>query len=1404
MERRRLFWITRIALVVSLLANNPVSARADGLEGLMQFFKGSDEPLTLKDVAYLVDCLDEKLAQVGTIGVKSPDVWGQNRMTRYRAEFEGQMAQNLDQFQLILQGAQRRSDTAVLTSATSLAATVAAASPATSRGGSKPSAVVVPSSTATPSSGAAGSQPQNSITINTAGTGNSSSAGGASSSSAAAGSSSTAPAATDPTALLSDISAKLAALQSGLLPLPQNISNFVTKAGQTGVGLEPTIQLDEQQNYINHLHRLRRVNAGGDSTDMAGYGLYLLRMPITLMPGPDSRKGKGAIVTMEARHDLTGELLENTLRDVVVLDATYALTQVINEELHRHICMKCAPPKKTKKKKLEKYDLLLVAPELVNMNNFPSAGKELIVAAIVNHVLHLRIFDGDGKKVVDTDEWLLNAQSRVMPQNVRILKQRLGDLKSPYMPIGISKDTIIPAIIEFVGYQPPNEKGDVVQALPDIEGFPEDDCADDDDEDLLDDEQRSMVGGMKTGAGPNSVRLSDLRIILGSTCWPAPLGRAAGDDDGQDAQENKEDQKAEGNQPGKKVDPISLDTVKQNQTTARGSIRASDPDGVIRTNYQQPAVRAHRWSTSLPISLRGPNNRLRLLYNSINRAQQVPYRHDPSTLALLRGALLDAHYFIRSNVQNTPLFQTQRIDTIGRLYLQRNYKQLIQEREKFLEELVAWRNGYAPGIHPAPWDQDPDLWERQLTPTDVLAFVLMIQSYAVDRYLKDDIRQVATQKKVPCDDVEQCNFYDFQPGPPSQAAFIEHVERKWPIKVYSVDPVLNQQNILDAFSRRTELQLALAASVASGQISVKNATSYARQLDLDLTTVGLNRTAVGFGAGETTFGWMFYPRVQTPPSQSNPRRIASLLYWNGPPPNYDLSSRQIEPGQQECIALIVAPNFVPSIGLSTVANWFDITGHCAARDLSNREMLDYSHKLQIAQNSLTRICDSREYRKSDLTNLTQRVKQLSELLPTQDYRVDLPDEGDLLGSEIFSDNAAGLAPSLLAWYGEHPQEGQNSSIFLMGRGFSVAETQVVAGGVDVPDAQKRLISRNVMEIVIPANARIAKYKCPAEDDEDPHADHATTPASTTAAAKKKPCGWAVIDVHVATPNGISNHLYVEADTKPAAQAVKNVVLTATTTTAADPAHHQSTTSTRVETTPPGLALPPLTVLPLATQWPANTVMAQGSVSGAPPGSVYPGMVNPTAAAAPLPPPTLDPTATPSASVPSTPAPTAPAAPSLPPEAIPPPVPTVPTGPAQMPPAGTPAPTTSLPPLPSPTSLSRTTPQGGTGQVRLDEGIVPARVAADTRARSSIPRPRSYTTRVPAQQDVAIPAEPNRAVSKLPPLSLRSAPMSSARGAASPPKATARPVSQPPVASKPSPTKRPPRRSLRDRLGLTEH
>jgi hypothetical protein len=1255
----RKVWMGFILAMVFLL---PAAIRADDLfVNIKEFLYGEDSPLTLKEAACLVDCIDKELFNKGTIGIKAPDIWGQNRMTAYRAEFEGQMALSLGQFQTILQAAQRRSDVAVLTNATQLSATVAAAGVAAPSGlgglggRSRSSAVVVPTAipTTTPTF------PTSPVTVNyslsgapsgLSGTGaaavsglpsigSSAPASGAAKAPASTGSSPPAPgssaAPSDPTSLLNDISQKLNALEASVLPLPANISNFATATGQPGVGIEPTIQLDEQANYINHLHQLRRVNSGDDLTDLAGYGLYLMRLPVSLVPGPQSRKGKGAVVTMSARHDLTHDLLPNTFRDVVVFDLTFGLTQVINEEIHKLLCLHCAP-------------------------GLAAAGTTATTAG-----------------------------SGVMQMSF-MTQQPPGPV--PVQPRG------------------GQDIGVILQPKP---GAAAADADDDDDDDDDDDwkrpgpseefrmESRSMLPAEKTGAGPNSASIDELRIILGPTTWP--------------------------NAP----------------TSTQGAAPAVKT-GLIRSTSYQPHQPGGAAAVALPSTLQGRENRLRLLVNAINGGQQDPYRHDPTTLSLLRDALLQTHQFMRRNVELTDLLKQPLIQRMGERYLRKDYQAVIQAREEFLKLLVGYRNRL-------PLGQFPKDWNKQVTQFDVLAFLIELQSVIVDQLLKEDMKVVFHRDGGTCPDLDHLFFYEFEPSPEACRVFNEYVARKWPLHVYSIDPVIDQQNVLDAFSRRTELQLALAVSVAAGKINVNNATAYARQLDLDLETVGLNRTSVAFGAGETTFGWRFYPRVQTPPTQSNPRRIASLLYWNGPRPDYDLANRKIEPGQRECIALIVTPNFIPSLRLSTVANWFDITGACAHPELKNEEMLELSHKLQKAKNALTRICDSRAYRQADLTHLTERVRQLEELLPTQDYDVHLPDEGDLMGSEIFNENSgAGLAPTVLAWYGEHPQEGQNSTIFLLGRGFSVFETRVVAGGVDVPDAQKRLVSRNVMEIVIPSNARIYKHYCtdshsaqttptsgvpnpdpllplnpdptrplnpnPGQplnppDPADPESLDPSRPRNPTwgslnpdprlrlnpdpsrplnpdpTKAKKQPCGWAIIDVHIATPNGISNHMYVETDAKPTPQPVNNLVLTTTTSTTANPQQNNVTTATRVEATPPGLALPPLTVLPLGTQWPPFTALAPGPVTGAPAGSLFPGMTNTPAPAATVPPPVLNSAAPNTGAVPATPGAAAPAAPSATPATAPatPPTPAVP-----LMPAGERAPTTGAthfgPTQPSPDSI----------------------------------------------------------------------------------------------------------------------
>ncbi|HMB04541.1 MAG TPA: hypothetical protein VKP69_12480 [Isosphaeraceae bacterium] len=40
---------------------------------------------------------------------------------------------------------------------------------------------------------------------------------------------------------------------------------------------------------------------------------------------------------------------------------------------------------------------------LKDVSGIPTEGKDLIIVTAVNNVLHFRIFDGDGKLVVDSD-----------------------------------------------------------------------------------------------------------------------------------------------------------------------------------------------------------------------------------------------------------------------------------------------------------------------------------------------------------------------------------------------------------------------------------------------------------------------------------------------------------------------------------------------------------------------------------------------------------------------------------------------------------------------------------------------------------------------------------------------------------------------------------------------------------------------------------------------------------------------------------------------------------------------------------------------------------------------------------------------------------------------------------------
>ena len=88
---------------------------------------------------------------------------------------------------------------------------------------------------------------------------------------------------------------------------------------------------------------------------------------------------------------------------------------------------------------------------LNDVSRIPTSGKNLIIVAAVNNVLHFRIFDGDGKVVVDTGEKSLAEQAR----QIEDLREQLESLWPPHELTRSEKSRVITAVTSIGGYTRP-------------------------------------------------------------------------------------------------------------------------------------------------------------------------------------------------------------------------------------------------------------------------------------------------------------------------------------------------------------------------------------------------------------------------------------------------------------------------------------------------------------------------------------------------------------------------------------------------------------------------------------------------------------------------------------------------------------------------------------------------------------------------------------------------------------------------------------------------------------------------------------------------------------------------------------------------------------------------------------
>jgi hypothetical protein len=410
------------------------------------------------------------------------------------------------------------------------------------------------------------------------------------------------------------------------------------------------------------------------------------------------------------------------------------------------------------------------------------------------------------------------------------------------------------------------------------------------------------------------------------------------------------------------------------------------------------------------------------------------------------------------------------------------------------------------------------------TGTVALIWAIIVESALLNKRLMEDMQEVSAAKGCGClpPGAGWADFYLPQPSVEARQAFNQYVMCRWPIQVFALDPVTDEQNIADIFSRRRELQLAMAVGVANGNVSARTAARFARRLETDIETIALHRKIVAFSHGNDTFGWRFYPRFQSPPIRSNLAAFGETLI-GGPTTDQDLRSTRLEPGMRECVAIVVMPSFVPYVTFDTRANWFGLTNPQKV-ELTMHETMRLSRTYKAVRDGARCLKDQDCYRPADVGRMVRTIDQLDRQMPLQTMMVQIPYENTLGGFELFNTGVSDLGPELIGWHGapgitldpkapctlgvvaaahlqappviQCAQNCPGTTLFLVGNHFSVHDTKVIAGGRCVP---YWLLSRQIMEVVIPPDVQWV-------------VDERT--------------GQNLVDVHVATPYGVTSHLLI--------------------------------------------------------------------------------------------------------------------------------------------------------------------------------------------------------------------------------------------------------------------------------------
>lgn len=1005
-----------------------------------------EETSPLIQMAQAIDELEHEIDGFGSVVVKQPDIWGEARWTKYRQDYEGVLNKELDRFRFTLAAQVSEADSAFLLSATALA-------------------------------GGAGGETASGANVQQV-------------------------------------------FSSSSFPQPEFISAPGTTANPfakvvddegkvvDGITIEPTVYLDQLSRYVKHLNELRRINEGDDTNDFPGYALNLVRLPVSVLPGDETREGYGAEITFTIEPEMSEALLESTFKDLVVNDILDQLSipvlKLMGEKYEND---------KEREKALEAEEKLVLeiteqlesalsryreffSNEQRKVDTLREAATALSKAISLSEVYF--------KEAEDLDDEIKKAYRDALRSRLDCRLIRNKDDVNELLQWG---DFIATISILYATYLETETLTDElkVSLLKKVQDLSK-----------RNQERLSQIieSGRKPVAsqnGKNSYGIANFETLKQQDKLDS-LGQIWSEFTGtrdqqyrslfayaQTLSKRTEDLEKTITSVKQQIEPTALDvralkSVQASNVSSSASNIAQLPvppsqvgcvfgveelvdvaESIRKTlsrDDEDDKLHQHHVFDVRAVMAEELDAAYRFLMTMHSRGFDAwsMYCSDQELAAAIQMLDVDAANVLMPGVNafeidqdiaipafpNCPTPNRSEPGVIDPCKCKECNVRVAQLRKYFKEQVCYGDRGCVDS-------NGKERAECRAKCIKALAWAILVDSAILNEKLNEDMKRIEADKSVQFLPGYDLTFYGPEPTPEACAVFNEYVRHRWPMHVFAIDPERQEQNVQDAFARRRETQLALALAFTNGTINGEQFNRFARRIDTEIETIALNRTVVGFSHGNETFGWRFYPRVQTPPTQGNIKAFFETAF--GPHKNRDLKHRQLEPGPRELLAVIIMPSFIRYARMSSRSSWFKLTH-------PDRSVFDTEDSVRLGQkmNYVRRckaMCLEQDCfgRPGDARRLLTAVDQLETRLPLQDTLIQVPHENTIGGYRLFSEGVKALGPELIDYYGE---PGINTTkateLFLVGRRFNVNTTYVIAGG---QKCEVELLSREVMKVIVP-------------------------------------------------------------------------------------------------------------------------------------------------------------------------------------------------------------------------------------------------------------------------------------------------------------------------------------------------